>query len=596
MEGAGMDGSAGGGRMDANERSAVAAVMASLEGRHRGRGSAATSRDTGLPACLDATALAGGGRLTPDQLRRVAHMGLSCLARELGLQVPDGPAEERMTAVARQLSTIRAASPPTRQSERLSAMAPPAHQRPSAEDVEALSRRIPGLPAWPSAAGGDLLAPISAAPPSGGAGGEGPGGLAGGGPARRAARAPFRAAAVNYLRLSGTDSMVSTATGGTFASMRGVFERLEASERALSEAEMDAEEARDGAAHAGAAGAAGATGAAGAETPEEVALGDLFPEGCVYAGPGATFSLARLLATGVTVWRSRGEDRRAVPRVDPDFRFPQEVLATLVTARRTRRNPVLVGPTGCGKSTLLRQFAARLRLPYFRIPVDGEMRRREVIGGVEQRTSPEGSYTAYREGMLVRAFRMPSLVNLDELDRADPDLMYAAHEALEGESLTLPEDGGRLVARHEGCMMAGASNTRGGGDPMGLYAAKTTMSEASRDRMTYWVDVDYLPADEEARLIRCGNPAIGERVARLMAGAAEDLRKLLQQEKIRTACSTRALRDAAADMADRATYSDLSEGRLARDAMMRIVAGRAVDDADRAAIERAIDTRLPVTL
>uniref|UniRef100_UPI0013DA2A4C AAA family ATPase n=1 Tax=Streptococcus pneumoniae TaxID=1313 RepID=UPI0013DA2A4C len=79
------------------------------------------------------------------------------------------------------------------------------------------------------------------------------------------------------------------------------------------------------------------------------------------------------------------------PLANPLYRFNADLLSTLVYAIEQRENLSLVGPPGCGKTTILQEMAARTGRPFFRIPIDGELRRREMVGGFKQIATEKGS-------------------------------------------------------------------------------------------------------------------------------------------------------------------------------------------------------------
>ena len=220
------------------------------------------------------------------------------------------------------------------------------------------------------------------------------------------------------------------------------------------------------------------------------------------------------------------------------------------------------------------------------------MRRRDILGGWLQVQGDTGSYTAWMDGALTIAYGMPSMIVLDEFDRADPDLIYAAHEALERRSIRIVEQPGRLVHMHPGCAIMANANTRGGGDPTGMYALKTQTSEASRNRFTYYISADYLSAKAESGLLLATHPKLEKGVCDQICEMAADLRSSLRSEIIRTACSTRQVLDIGGDILARQSFDDAQPAQRIRKAFDRIMTERATDPADEAAISGLLATRL----
>jgi len=234
-----------------------------------------------------------------------------------------------------------------------------------------------------------------------------------------------------------------------------------------------------------------------------------------------------------------------IPAIDPTYHFNVEVLRTLLFAAENRTNAALIGPPGCGKSKQTQQIAARLSRPFFRIPIDGEMRRREMIGGIKQIATPTGPEMRYFDGVLVQAMGLPSFVCFDEFDRMDPDLAYLMHQALEGEGLTLLDDGERFIPPHPHMAIIGTANTKGVADAMNRFNMVNELSEATRDRFPYFIDVDYMKPEDEAKTLIAKVPGLKEADAAQLTRTAEFIRTSYKDGNIRTACSFRQIEEAA---------------------------------------------------
>lgn len=251
-----------------------------------------------------------------------------------------------------------------------------------------------------------------------------------------------------------------------------------------------------------------------------------------------------LLDFPVTAYRWP-DGQAKIPAIDPTYHFNVEVLRTLLFAAENQKNAALVGPPGCGKSKQTQQIAARLSRPYFRIPIDGEMRRREMIGGIKQVATPTGSEMRYFDGVLVQAMGLPSFICFDEFDRMDPDLAYLMHQALEGEGLTLLDDGERFIPPHPHMAIIGTANTKGVADAMNRFNMVNELSEATRDRFPFFIDVDYMKPSDEAKTLVAKVPGLTDADAAQLARTAEFIRGSYKDGNIRTACSFRQIEEAA---------------------------------------------------
>jgi MoxR-like ATPase len=267
---------------------------------------------------------------------------------------------------------------------------------------------------------------------------------------------------------------------------------------------------------------------------------------------------------------------QAVPGANLHYRFDADLLRTLVYAMETPENACLVGPPGCGKTTILKELAARTGRPFYRIPIDGELRRREMIGGFKQVATSRGSQTAWFNGILLDAMQLPSIIDFDEIDRADPDLLYACHTALEREPIVLLEDGHRKIHVHKEAVMMATANTKGRVDANALYAMTSEMSEATRDRLPFWIDVDYMEERHEVSLLMSVVPKMTKQAAEAIAKAAKHLRDSFKNGSIRTTVSSRQT----IKVANYYTFLKTHAGASApmKKAFDKIIYGRGSDD------------------
>jgi MoxR-like ATPase len=228
-----------------------------------------------------------------------------------------------------------------------------------------------------------------------------------------------------------------------------------------------------------------------------------------------------------------------IPEIDPDYTFKKKDLRELLWCIENGKNSVLVGPTGCGKTTATEQIAARLKRPFFRVPIDGEMRKREIIGGFKQVVEDGRSVTRWFDGIVIEALKWPAILDMDEIDRADPDLQYVAHQIYEGKGVTILEDEGRRVQPNKYFGMIATANTKGRADGMNIYNLTAEMSEATRDRFPFWIDWDYMEEKVERETLKRKHPTLKDVTIEKIVQIANGLRACLTDGKIRTATSFR---------------------------------------------------------
>jgi hypothetical protein len=142
-------------------------------------------------------------------------------------------------------------------------------------------------------------------------------------------------------------------------------------------------------------------------------------------------------------------DQRAgkIPEPDPNY-VDLGMLYRLAAIEQVRRaglvdtplHLALRGHMGTGKDHDLEQFAAMLRMPYYRIPLTGEVRDITLIGSVKLHGDGRGgTESRWEDGDITRALRGPALINLSELNAAGAETLFALHALLDRyQALDLP--------------------------------------------------------------------------------------------------------------------------------------------------------------
>ena len=236
-----------------------------------------------------------------------------------------------------------------------------------------------------------------------------------------------------------------------------------------------------------------------------------------------------------------------VPAIDPHYVFDMKTLAPLLWALSFDKRAFMHGPSGTGKTTEVHQVAARLFWPIFRVNLDSEMSRMDLIGR-ETLTQENGTTVSqFVEGVLPTAMQAGAIFEADEVDFGRSDVMYAFQSMLEeGGTLRLTEDGGRVVQPHPMFRVVATANTKGQGDETGCYQGARVQSAAFLDRFTVWIGKDYLEPDVEANVIRSKVPAITDKAASTLVKIAGEIRKAFVNGEILTTVSPRGLVSAAA--------------------------------------------------
>jgi cobaltochelatase CobS len=103
-------------------------------------------------------------------------------------------------------------------------------------------------------------------------------------------------------------------------------------------------------------------------------------------------------------------------------------------------------------------------------------------------------------------------------------------------------DIGEDISPHPDFRLVATANTLGFGSDSGLYASGTHVLNFSwLDRWDVVVHIDYLPAEDEVRLLHSRYPAVKKDLVKCMVKAAGDLRKAHANEELTTVLTTRRL-------------------------------------------------------
>ena len=142
----------------------------------------------------------------------------------------------------------------------------------------------------------------------------------------------------------------------------------------------------------------------------------------------------------------------------------------------------LKGHMGTGKDHDIEQFAAKLKYPYYKIPLSGEVRDVTLLGSVQLYGDGKGgTESRWQDGELTRALRGPAIVNLSELNAAGPEVLFALHSLLDRhKKLELPN--GEVLQLRDDTFIFGTMNPTSLRD----YAGTQSLNKAFADRWVIW--------------------------------------------------------------------------------------------------------------
>lgn len=237
-----------------------------------------------------------------------------------------------------------------------------------------------------------------------------------------------------------------------------------------------------------------------------------------------------------------GAPHPEVPGIDPSFRFHTKVLVEALSAIADNQIIWLHGESGCGKSEFCAQVAAYLNLPFTRINLDGHLTRSDIVGGMKLVSDGQGGQeTRFVEGALPRAMARPGLLLIDEFDLGDPEIMPIFQPVLEGKPIVLLEDGGRIVQPHPMFRIILTGNTIGLGSDNQMYLNAFEQSAATRDRISAFVEMQYMPQNIEKEVVLARMPNADEDFVEKLIQLANKVREGYRNQEIHQLFSTRAV-------------------------------------------------------
>lgn len=211
-----------------------------------------------------------------------------------------------------------------------------------------------------------------------------------------------------------------------------------------------------------------------------------------------------------------------IPDPDPHY-IDLGMLYRFAQVEQVRRNNpegfaplhlAVRGHMGTGKDHDIEQFAAHLNLPYYRIPLTGEVRDVTLIGSTRLHGDGKGgTESRWEDGDITRALRGPALLNLSELNAAGAETLFALHGLLDRYgALDLPT--GETVRLRPDVRIFGTMNPTDIRD----YAGTQTLNKAFADRWVIW-EKEFPAADQVQAMLRRRYPSLGneyvEAIARL---------------------------------------------------------------------------------
>ena len=198
--------------------------------------------------------------------------------------------------------------------------------------------------------------------------------------------------------------------------------------------------------------------------------------------------------------------RESVPERDATYQWNKEAVYSFVAASDEHR--FLVGMPGSGKTTLPLQVAALTGQPVYKQSFSSDLEADEWIMSKEI----DDTGTHWRVLPFVETMAWPFIVILDEFNRLRKGGRLLLNPVLD-EGGAMPLRDGRKIVPHAQWRAVATDNTRGMGD--GLDKFDGDISDISTtDRFGLMLEIGYLPAYQQIKLLQDWYPSIHKDMAR----------------------------------------------------------------------------------
>lgn len=230
-----------------------------------------------------------------------------------------------------------------------------------------------------------------------------------------------------------------------------------------------------------------------------------------------------------------------VPEIDANFCFDEDTTISILAGFNHNKRVLLQGFHGTGKSSHIEQVAARLNWPCFRVNLDGNISRTDLIGRDSIVVEDGKQITKFKDGIIPWCVKRPVALVFDEYDAARPEVLFVLQRLLEQNGKFTLLDTNEVIKPHPYFRIFATANTIGTGNVTGMYHGTQAINQGQMDRWNIVKTLNYLSEDKELQILQAKIDNLDKEIARNMISLANLTRKAFEMGDLSGVMSPRTL-------------------------------------------------------
>lgn len=204
-----------------------------------------------------------------------------------------------------------------------------------------------------------------------------------------------------------------------------------------------------------------------------------------------------------------------------------KTLETLAYALRENIPTLLIGETGVGKTSAIRYLAAKTNSNLRRVNVNGSMTAEDFVGQMLVRSTPTGSETYWKDGVLTECMRQGYWIVIDEINAASAEILFALHSLLDDDRyIVLTDHHEREIVRaHDNFRIVATMN------PPERYAGTKELNKALMSRFGITLNVPIPPPTVEFGILSRADDLMGPDESKKLKAFIADMRSAYEREE-----------------------------------------------------------------